>query len=314
MTTFNAGIFVKPSPDVRQNLGIVQELDAAGVQTVWQTNNVLWPDALAFYAAVATTTDRVRLGTSIMQVYPRHPASMVSSVEVIEALAPGRLRLGVGSSHRPRMEKNLGLRMEKPLSYLREYVTVLRGLLWEGGVDFDGEFFRVHEHYPDDRTPPRTEIGISALGPKSYHAAGEIADAAISWVSPIRYLVETALPQLDAGAREADRAAPPLIAHVPVAMTTNRTKALEAAGNELSYYGALPFYQKMFAQAGVPALSEGRTSPEAIDAITVSGTPDEVRAKLEGIIAEGIGEVLVHPIAVDDADAERRELAEVIAG
>ena len=58
-----AGICVKPTPDVRRNLEIVQELDEVGVPTVWQINNVLWPDAMSFYAAVAVTTTRVRLGT-----------------------------------------------------------------------------------------------------------------------------------------------------------------------------------------------------------------------------------------------------------
>src|SRR5690606_28982882 len=178
----NAGIFVKPTPDVGRNLQIVQELDEAGVDTVWQTNNVLWPDAMSFYAAAAATTERIRLGTSIMQIYPRHPAALVSQAQVIESLAPGRLRLGVGTSHRPRMEKNLGIKMgNKPLTYLREYVAVLRGLLWDGEIDLHGEFFNVMEAYPEGTvTPPKTEISISALSPKSYRMAGEIADAAIS--------------------------------------------------------------------------------------------------------------------------------------
>jgi alkanesulfonate monooxygenase SsuD/methylene tetrahydromethanopterin reductase-like flavin-dependent oxidoreductase (luciferase family) len=310
-----AGIFVKPSPDVGRNLEIVQELDEAGVETVWQTNNVLWPDAMAFYAAAATTTKRIRLGTSIMQIYPRHPTTLVSQAQVIEALAPGRLRLGVGTSHRPRMEKNLGIAMgNKPLTYLREYVTVMRGLLWDGKVDFHGEFFNVDEAYPEGTvTPPRTEISVSALSPKSYQVAGEIADAAISWMAPIRYLAETGLENLRTGAGEVGRDVPPLIAHVPVVVTADRDRAVELAGNELVYYGALPYYQRMFEAAGLPATDNNRTPKEVIDAIVVSGSADEIRQRLEAILAEGIGEVLLHPIAVDDADAERRELAGIVA-
>lgn len=313
MAPIKAGIFVKPTADVGKNLATIQELDALGVQTVWQTNNVLWPDPLTFFAAVASTTNRVRLGTSIMQIYPRHPAALASQVQVLEALAPGRLRLGVGTSHRSRMEQNLGIRMgSKPLSYLREYVAVLRGLLWEGGIEFEGAYFNVSEHYPEDHVPPGTEIGISALGEKSYRAAGEIADAAISWVSPLSYLVSTALPALREGAEAAGRQAPPLIAHVPVAVTTDRGRALEAASSELAYYGALPFYQKMFETARVPASANKRTSPEAIDALTVSGTPDQIRNRFERILGEGIGEVLLHPVWINDADIERRELARIL--
>lgn len=309
-----AGIFVKPTPDIARSLEIVQELDDAGVQTVWQTNNVLWPDPMTFYAAVATTTKRVKLGTSIIQVYPRHPAALVSQAQVIEALAPGRLRLGVGTSHRPRMEKHLGIEMgSKPLTYLREYVTVLRGLLWESEVELHGEYLNVLEKYPEGTvTPPKTEISISALGPKSCRVAGEIADAAISWMAPIRYLVETGLSNLHEGAQDAGRAIPPLIAHVPVALTTDRDRAREAAAGDLGYYGALPFYQQMFEKAGLPPTDNGRTPKEVIDAVVVSGTPDEIHQRLEAILGEGIGEVLIHHLPVDDIDRERKELATII--
>lgn len=314
MTQLNAGMFVKPTSDVRRNLEIVQELDETGLRSVWQTNNVLWPDPLTFYAAAAATTRQIRLGTSIIQIYPRHPAALVSQAQAIEGIAPGRLRLGVGTSHRPRIEKNLGIPMGKPLTYLREYVTVLRGLLWEGGIEFHGEYFNVSEHYPEGTASPRTEISISALSPRSYHLAGEIADAAISWVSPVAYLVDTALPALQEGAAAAGREVPPLIVHVPIAVTTDRQRALAAASAELAYYGALPFYQKMFASAGVPTVADDRTSPEAIDALTVSGTSEQIRQRLEAILNEGIGELLLHPVVIDDAEAERQELARILAG
>lgn len=309
----NAGIFVRPTPDVARNLEIVQELDDAGVGTIWQTSNVLWPDPMTFYAAAAATTTQVRLGTSIIQIYPRHPAALVSQAQVIENLAPGRLRLGAGTSHRMRMEQNLGITMGgKPLTYLREYVAVLRGLLWEGGVDFHGEYLNVSEQYPKGIEAPKTEISVSALSPRSYEVAGEIADAAISWMAPIPYLANTALASLEVGATRFGRSTPPLIAHVPVAVTRDRDRALDVAGNELAYYGALPFYQQMFEAAGLPATDNDRTPREVIDAIVVSGSPDDIRDRLEAILAEGIGEVLLHPIAIDDPHAERRELAGIV--
>ncbi|HWV24993.1 MAG TPA: LLM class flavin-dependent oxidoreductase [Thermomicrobiales bacterium] len=313
MASLKTGLFVRPTANVGRNLEIVQELDEAGVVTAWQTNNVLAPDPLTFYAAAAASTKRIRLGTSIMQVYPRHPAALVSQVQALEGLAPGRVRLGVGTSHRPSMEKNLGISMgRKPLTYLQEYVTVLRELLWEGRVDVHGEFFNVSAQYPENYQPPRTEISIAALSEKSYRTAGEITDAAISWVSPVPYLVRTALPALAEGAKRSGRSVPPLIAHVPVAVTTDRDLALEMAGNQLWHYGALPFYQKMFESAGVPATAEKRTSPEALDVLVASGTSDQIYQRLAAIISEGIGELLIHHIVVSDEDTERRELAKII--
>jgi F420-dependent oxidoreductase-like protein len=314
MSTLKAGLAVLPKNDSGHDLEIIQALDEAGVQTVWQTAGPTRPDAVTLYAAAAATTKAVRLGTSIVPTYPRHPSTLATQALVIESLAPGRLRLGLGPSHRPTIEGLLGIPMGKPLAHLREYVAVLRGLLWEGKADVHGEYFDLTLAHQAGTVPPKTEIMISALSANSYRLAGEIADGAISWVSPVPYLVSTALPAIAEGAAAANRPAPPVIAHVPVAVTNDRQAALEATAREFGGYGSLPFYANMFAAAGVPVGPDNRTSPEAVDAMAVSGTPDEIRARLEAILAEGIGELLVTHVVVNDADAERGELAGILAG
>jgi alkanesulfonate monooxygenase SsuD/methylene tetrahydromethanopterin reductase-like flavin-dependent oxidoreductase (luciferase family) len=102
--------------------------------------------------------------------------------------------------------------MGSPLAHLREYVKILHALLWHGEVDVSGDYFTVRTALPADVPPPRVPIPISALRPNAFRLAGEIADGAISWVTPIDYLVETAMPALQAGAEAAGRARPPLIA------------------------------------------------------------------------------------------------------
>jgi len=313
MATFKAGLAVPPSSDSRHDLEVIQELDRAGVQTVWQTAGGTRPDSLTLMAAAAATTDSIGFGTSIVPTYTRHPTVLANQASVIESLAPGRLRLGVGPSHRPSIEDRLGIPMGKPLSHLREYVTVLRSLLREGGAEFTGEYFTIS--LPPQQRPPTgdTEVLISALSRNAFRLAGEIADGAISWVAPVSYLATTALSALKDGARAAGREAPPIIAHVPVAVTTDRARALEATASQFGMYGALPFYAKMFEAAGVPVGPDNRTSPEAIDALTVSGTSEEIRARLEAIIGEGIGEVLVSHVVIDDEVEERQELSRILA-
>lgn len=313
MSSFKAGMTVGPTTDSRRDLSVIRELDEAGVQTVWQTVGGTRPDAVTLYAAAAATTTSIRLGTSIVPTYPRHPGVLASQAMVIENLAPGRLRLGVGPSHRPTIEGSFGIPMGKPLSHLREYVMILRSLLWEGKVDFHGDYFNVTLAQESSVTSPKTDLSISALSVNSYRLAGEIADAAISWVSPIPYLIETALPALSEGAAKSNRPAPPLIAHVPVAVTTDRSAALDATTTSFGGYGALPFYAKMFASAGVP-VSNNRTSPEAIDALVVSGSPDQIRVRLEAILGEGIGEVLISHVVVNDEVPERQELSRILVG
>ena len=312
MVALRAGISVPPIDDSRHNLEVIRQLDAAGVDTVWQTAGGAWPDSLTLMSAAAAVTDRIRFGTSIVPTYTRHPTVLANQAKVIDSLAPGRLRLGVGPSHRPSIEDRLGIPMGKPLSHLREYVAVLRSLLRDGGAQFTGDYLRVDLPAPERHRPVEIEVLVSALSVNAFRLAGEIADGAISWVAPVRYLVDTALPALDRSAADAGRAAPPIIAHVPVAITTDRDSALEASTRMFGRYGALPFYAKMFEAAGVPPESS-HTSAAAIDTLTVSGDADTIRTRLEAILAEGMGEVLVSHVVIDDEAGERRELAAILA-
>ncbi len=314
MTAFTIGLVVPTSTDSRRDLELIQHLDEIGVPTVWQTAGPTRPDVMTLYGAAAATTSRVKLGTSIVPTYSRHPAVLATQALVIESMAPGRLRLGVGPSHRPTIEGMLGIPMGKPLAHLREYVTVLRGLLNDGTVDFDGDAYQVHVAQQAGTNPPGTEILISALSEGAFRLAGEISDGGISWLAPVTYLVERALPAITEGATQAGRATPPIVAHVPVAMTTDRSAALAATARDFGGYGRLPFYASMFASAGVPVGPDHQTSPEAIDALVVSGTPGQIRSRLEAILAEGIGEILVSQVPVNDVDAERLELARILAG
>lgn len=313
MSQLNAGL-VLPYAPATSLLKWIQDAEAAGVPAVWSTVSGVNPDIVTVFAAAAATTRSIGLGTAVVPIYPRHPAALASQVVAIEGLAPGRLKLGVGTSHKPNMEGALGLRMGKPLQYLREYVAVLRDLLWNGTTRAGGAYLNVTLDLPSFQHPTRTPILVSALGEKAFRTAGEIADGAISWVSPIPYLVGTALPAIEAGAAEAGRPVPPIVGHVPVAVTTDRDAARAASKATFGGYGAYPNYANMFKAAGHPVGADGRVSDSAIDELVVSGSSDEIRARLERIQGEGIREMLVSHVIVNDADAEREELNRILAG
>lgn len=310
MTTLNAGLVVSLA-DARDGLRKIQDAERLGVQRVWSTVGGANVDAVSVFTAAAAITGTIGFGTSIVPTYPRHPVVLASQALALEDLAPGRLRLGIGPSHRPTIEGGFGLPMGKPLDHLREYLTVLRSLLWTGKVDFHGEYFHVVMELPPTLRPTTTPIPISALGVNAFRLAGEIADGAISWIAPVPYLVSTALPALAGGARDGNREMPPLIGHVPVAISSDRSAVREAAARMFGNYGRLPFYASMFDAAGFP-VENGRLSAAAIDELIVSGSPDQVRTRLETIQREGIGELLISHVPVGDAAAEERELSRVI--
>ena len=216
----------------------------------------------------------------------------------LEELTPGRLRLGLGPSHKPMMTRSIGAQWHKPLTHLREYLTSLKTLFANGTVDFEGEQVTLRTSI---KSPINVEILASALRQKSFSLCGELTDGAISWMCPKTYLIEQALPALNRGAESANRDKRiPLIAHVPIAVSNDRSVARHLAQEQLARYSEIPFYQAMFQEAGFEIA--GNPYPdELLDDLVISGTEDEVAEKLVSYISEGCGEVLAAPL-INDAD------------
>jgi F420-dependent oxidoreductase-like protein len=304
---------VMPRGSASDLVARIAQAEHRGIATAWTTVGGPTADPVTAFAAAGAATDRIGLGTAVTPTYPRHPITLAAQAIAINDLAPGRLRLGVGTSHKPTIEGAYGLPMGKPLAHLREYVTILRMLLWEGAVDFSGDYFTVKIALPADVLAPKIPIPISALRPNAFRLAGEIADGAISWVTPIDYLTQTALPQMQAGAEAMRRERPPLIAHVPVIVSTDRAAARAAFRAQFPIYPKLPFYAAMFAEAGYPVTAEGEMSDELVETLAVSGSPEEIRDRLEAIRARGIDELMISHVVVADEEAELAVLSEILA-
>ena len=296
--------------DAATALNKILQAEQAGISQVWMTQSVGMLDTFTLFAAAATQTTRIRLGTSIVQVYPRHPLVMTLQAATINDLAPGRLRLGVGSSHRHIIENMYGLAMPSPLAYLREYVEVMRQGLWQGHIDHQGRFFKVAATIP---RPAQIPLLISALGEKAFRLAGEIADGAISWICPVPYLLDKALPALRAGAEAQQRPAPPLVAHIPVAMSTDAAAVQAAASQRISFYTKAPFYAHMFALAGFPVAEDGSGLDALVKELVVAGDPAQVEQRVRELLASDLDELLLMLIPVADEAREREQLVEVIA-
>jgi F420-dependent oxidoreductase-like protein len=283
--------------------------EAAGLKQIWMNQEYL--DTLTVFAAAASKTSAVRLGTAVIQTYPRHPLALAQQVLALNDIAPGRLRLGVGPSHRSVIEGIFGLQQRKPLAYLREYVEVLRDILWEGKVNHHGEFFNVVVTSPNT---PRLPILVSTLGEKAFQLSGEIADGALSWLCPVPYLLHTGIPALRTGAAEGGRSAPPLIAHVLVALTTDRQAAMTAGHQLIDMYTRYPFYVKMFTSAGFPT-TVGDTAPDTlVDSLVISGGEDTVTARFSELLASGLDELMVTLLPVINANEEQTRLMHLIGG
>ena len=284
--------------------------ETAGVQQIWMTNTPWFPDVLTTLAAAAIKTSIVRLGTAIIPTYPRHPIVLAQEVLALHDIAPGRLRLGIGPSHRAIVEDIYGLPQTTPLVHLREYVNVLHSILWDGKVDHHGEFFNVVVEFPRTAQIP---VLISTLGKKAFQLAGEIADGALSWMCPVPYLLDTGIPLLRKAATANGRSTPPpLVAHVPVALTQDRDSVMAAGHKMFEMYSKLPFYAKMFADAGFQLTSDKKVTDEFVNNMIISGNEDTVATSLTKLLDAGLDELMVSFVPVVDEKYEQTQLMSLI--
>lgn len=289
-----------PATQVVERIVALEEM---GIPAAWLTTGGAGPDGLTIFAAAAVRTRRILLGTAITPTWPRHPVTAVQQVQVLASLAPGRFRFGVGPSHRPIMEGVFGARFRAPLSNMREYITIVRTLLREGRVEFQGQHYRASASIP--HPCPDVPVLGAALRPRAFRLCGQVADGAISWLCPARYLEEVALPALEEGAREAGRPRPSLVAHTPVLVAEDEAQVRMAVQAQLGGYLRLPFYVEMFRQAGFPEASQGRWSPAMVEAVVLWGDEERVAQGLHRLFALGADEVIAAPLMADQATYNR---------
>jgi len=133
------------APDSSAALAAIEDLEKRGFPAAWMTSgSASGGDSLSVFAAVASRTRNIMLGTAITQIFPRHPIAVAQQVLVLAQLAPGRFRLGLGTSGRGGMEQTFGVDFRAPLAHLREYLRIEKSLLQQGSVDFSGRYYQAH--------------------------------------------------------------------------------------------------------------------------------------------------------------------------
>jgi alkanesulfonate monooxygenase SsuD/methylene tetrahydromethanopterin reductase-like flavin-dependent oxidoreductase (luciferase family) len=289
------GVLIR-DPSVARSLELIEQAESLGVPAVWLTTTGAGRDGLTLLAAAAARTSLVRLGTAIIPTWPRHPVSVAQAALTIDALAPGRLRIGLGIASGANATM-VGESFQQPLAALREYVVQLRALLAGEAVDTAGEHYTTHAQLERAVDVP---VMASALRANAFRVCGQVAEGAISWMTPWPYIESAALPALRAGAEAAHRATPRLIFHAPVCVTPDGNAARAAATEQVGLYTRIPSWAAMFAAAGHDT-SQGLTEAY-LDEVLVHGDEAAVGNRLRSFISAGAAEVIVHPVTVGDRD------------
>jgi 5,10-methylenetetrahydromethanopterin reductase len=306
----HAALYLQDSHDLRDGLDCVRYAESHGFEAVWQAESRLVRDAIVPMAAYAAVTDRIKVGSAVINNWSRNIGLLAATFLTLDDLAPNRIICGIGAWWDP-LAKNVGIERRKPLTAMRETVIVLRRLLNLERVTFDGDVIHVDNIELDvvygRREPRHVPIMIGATGDQMMELAGEIADGVV-----LNYCVppehnDHAMELLENGARKAGRRLedlqrPQLIV---CSVDENHDKAIEASKMLLCQYLAQQPHiakasgvsQEVVAEIqsilGWPATKEQINKAkhlvpdELVLRITASGTPDEACAKVREYVKRG---------------------------
>lgn len=299
-----------------QHVAVAEEL---GYKRAWLYDTPQQsPDVWMALALAAERTSRIQLGPGVLIPTLRHPMVNAAGTATLEAMAPGRVVVGFGTGFTGR--RALGEKKPIPWAYVREYVRVFRALLRGETTEWEGARIRML-HGPHDAPPRPVEVPIiiSAFGPKGHQVAAEFGDGLFA---------ATAVP---AGAKEFSWVA--LLCWGTVlddgeGWDSPRAKAAGGPGAVLAYHATYEL-QGPEAVAGLPGgpewLEVVNRAPERdrhfaiherhcyglneadevawaaggdvlLDQATLSGTAEQVRAKLQALAAEGVTEFVYQPV------------------
>ena len=273
------GLVLAMPGDTTPVYGLVEKAahaEAAGFASAWLPQ-VFAIDALTMFAMAGSQTSRIELGTAVVPTYPRHPTALACQALTTPAATNGRLALGIGLSHKFVIEDVLGLDYSRPVPHMREYLTVLNGLLAGEQVSFKGELYRVYAQVvvPGAPKPP---VLVAALGPAMLKLTGRLADGTITWMGGIPYLRDIAVPTISAAAAEAGRPAPRIAAMVPIVVTSDAATARDALNTTYKMYGVLPSYRATLDRGGAANPAD----------VAIIGTQNEVEAQIKEYAAVGV--------------------------
>lgn len=308
------GIGFSGGPNASEIVACVKLAESLGYESAWVAEGH-GGDQFAVLAGCAMQTSTIQLGTAITSVYVRSVPTIAMAAATVDELSGGRFILGVGSSHKVQVEPEHGVAYGKPLTRVRESVAVIRELLREGKVHYQGETVRI-EGFDLWFRPrrPSLPIYVAAVFPKMMTVCGEIADGIILTRSTLKTaaLVKERLAE-GAGRAARDPGQIAITSLLPTAVADSRQEAIEVMRPGLAFYaGFFPRYNRLIAEHGFAdeaaaiaeawsrgdrAAAQRAVSDELVDAASVVGTPAQCRERLEAYRDSGIDLPIISPVA-----------------
>lgn len=315
-------LYLQDAHQLRDGLDYVRYAEKRGFEAVWQAESRLVRDAIVPMAAYAAVTEKIKVGSGVINNWTRNIGLLAATFLTLDDLAPNRIICGIGAWWDP-LAKNVGINRTKPLMAMKETVQTMRRLLNMERVTFHGEFVNVDGIELDvvhgRKEPRNVPIYIGATGDQMMEMTGEIADGVVlNYCVPPEYN-HKALEMLEAGTRKSGRKLDDLDRPqlVVCSVDNDHDRAIDTSRELLTQYLA---QQPHIAKAsgvsmdvvasiqsilGWPATHEQiqkakHLVPEdLILRITASGTPEEARVKVNEYRKNGCTCPILYPVGGD---------------
>lgn len=238
------GVFdaMSTSRSIDELVEAVARAEADGFASYWAPQ-IFGFDAAMALAVAGREVPRIELGTGVIPVWQRHPQALAAQARTAQAATGGRFTLGIGLLHQPVVEGMFGMSFERPVGYMREYLSILLPLLREGSVSFAGDRLTFHGSVEVACEP--VPVMVAALGTQMLRLTGREADGTVTWMTGPKTLAEHVVPTITKAADEAGRPAPRIVAALPTAVTDDADALRERAAAAFEIYGSLPSYRAM---------------------------------------------------------------------
>ncbi len=277
-------VSLAPVPGRRKlSIELAQQFEKEGFSGIYSPSVI---DNMTWCALLAQVTHEIPFGTSIANIYTRHPFDYAQTASFIHELSDGRFRFGIGVSHGP-IHQRLGLQVGKPLGDIRKFIQDVRSSVPQ----------------PADLPP----IVLATLRKPMVKLAGEISQGAM-WANAARSHIADSIRALP----EAKRTDPAfMIANmVPTCIAEDRAAAAAVNRRTLTGYVRLPNYQQYWIEAGFEeemlAIRQAVTNKQEdkipqlmsdrwLQQVTLYGTASEVRDGIEAWYDAGVNTLIVVP-------------------
>jgi 5,10-methylenetetrahydromethanopterin reductase len=304
------GVLFTPEMPIQECVRYAKLAEDAGIDYVWvadESPSAPFRDVFVVLAAIAHATEKVKIGTAVCNPYTRHPAMLAFSIATIDELSKGRAILGIGAGGSLTL-RPLGIPMwNKPLAAIKEAITLIRKLFDGETVTLEGKVIKAYNVKLFTKLKKRIPIYMAARGDGMLRLLGELADGALL-SSPIPH-IKYELERIEEGSRKAGRSLKEIdIGNAaPFSVSMDKAKAKEAVKSHCTFMiSDFPLkalesvgigkkeqdtIREAFKKGGIDKAKDLITL-EMVNALTISGTPEECIAKFKAQIEAGVNQII----------------------